>query len=395
MHSKTSNPKPIPAGSILLHIGPHKTGTSSLQSALISASSQLPIQGAEYVVAGTQRTANRAARSIQRLPYTGPRESPPIPLTVWQDLVNSTHRSPAERVIVSGEEFSDASPNTIKNIVGSFKQRQLHVAITLRSIDKVLLSQWQTDVKSAWTSEAFPAWLKKVLSDTRDQYGLGPFSRRHKFWYRHRHDLLVSRWAKIVGLEHIHIIVVKDYDPGFLFTSFERLLNLEPNTLSFSGMPKNISLDVEQIEVVRRLVYLLHRTVAGQKFLSHSKRLNLSEAVECAMPMLGARRLIGIPEWAIPEVYKISTAIVEAIQSHYDVVGHAEDLVMKHPVVDPIAKESFSESDLQVFATKAFNILLKTELELQPRIASNARLRLIQIIRLIRIAFQRIKGCWQ
>ena len=39
---------PLPAGTRLLHIGPHKTGTTSIQGALFGAREKLPAYGVEF-----------------------------------------------------------------------------------------------------------------------------------------------------------------------------------------------------------------------------------------------------------------------------------------------------------------------------------------------------------
>ena len=43
-----ARPAPLPAGTRLLHIGPHKTGTTSIQGALFAAKDRLPAHGVEF-----------------------------------------------------------------------------------------------------------------------------------------------------------------------------------------------------------------------------------------------------------------------------------------------------------------------------------------------------------
>ncbi len=44
----TENPPPLPAGTRLLHIGPHKTGTTSVQAALFAARDTMAAHGVDF-----------------------------------------------------------------------------------------------------------------------------------------------------------------------------------------------------------------------------------------------------------------------------------------------------------------------------------------------------------
>lgn len=393
MTQEESRTDAIPEGGILLHIGPHKTGTSSLQAALRRATSSLQQEGVEHVVAGVQRTANRAARAIQRLPYTGPRESAAIPLKVWTDLVEKVHASKAERIVISGEEFSASTPSVIKNIVDDLGPQRLHVVITLRSLDKVLTSQWQTDVRSAGTYLDFASWLKATLRDSRDQYRIGPLILRHRFWYRHRHDLLIQRWASLLSPGHLHIVISKDNEPEHLFRSFEQLLGLKVTTLNSGSERKNRSLDADQIEVVRRVVRLLHQTIDGQALLSKSKKLSLTNLVVRAMPVSGERKIMFIPSWASSDVSSISDKIIEAVSGTHNVMGSLTDL-LPHKAEVALQSEShrYSDNELEQCSVKAFNLLFGRATTASVQEASPLQLRTIQLLRLVRIAGQRIRS---
>ena len=106
----------LPVGSRLLHIGPHKTGTTALQNTLIWDHEKLPAQGLEYLVAGERRNANFAARAIRQRP-TQKLESPDsVPMHLWTGLVQAAKNTTADRVLISGEGFSDCNAEEIARI---------------------------------------------------------------------------------------------------------------------------------------------------------------------------------------------------------------------------------------------------------------------------------------
>ncbi|MFZ9278527.1 MAG: hypothetical protein ACO25J_05405, partial [Candidatus Limnocylindrus sp.] len=95
-----SDPITLPVGSRLLHIGPHKTGTTALQNTLIWDRDKLPAQGLEYIVAGERRNANFAARAVRQRP-TQKLESPDsVPMHLWTDLVKQAKATTADRVLI-------------------------------------------------------------------------------------------------------------------------------------------------------------------------------------------------------------------------------------------------------------------------------------------------------
>jgi hypothetical protein len=95
----------LPRGSLLLHIGPHKTGTTSVQRAFHLACGALRAQGVHYT--GPDRHAVTAAQAaIETTPRDGRRVRPIDP---WRRLLRQV-RAANDRVVVSSEWFADADP---------------------------------------------------------------------------------------------------------------------------------------------------------------------------------------------------------------------------------------------------------------------------------------------
>ena len=103
--SSEEHTKALPANSIMLHIGAHKTGTTSLQAALFAASKDLEEQGVINLVADGDDTANPAARAVQRLPSSGSTGAP-VAYHVWTTLVDQAKAHPQHLVSISAEAFA-------------------------------------------------------------------------------------------------------------------------------------------------------------------------------------------------------------------------------------------------------------------------------------------------
>ena len=96
---------PLPDGSRLLHIGPHKTGTTALQIALAKHSSDLLAQGVRYLSEGPRVNANYAAFALEGRTSRNVEGEQPIPMAHWESLKSNAARAQERVVVMSGENF--------------------------------------------------------------------------------------------------------------------------------------------------------------------------------------------------------------------------------------------------------------------------------------------------
>jgi hypothetical protein len=314
------DPMTVPVGSRLLHIGPHKTGTTALQNTLIWDREKLPSQGLEYLVAGERRNANFAARAIRQRP-TQKLESPDsVPMHLWTSLVDQARGTKADRILISGEGFADCDPEEINKIARDLDPSRLHIAVTLRPLAKILTSQWQQYIQNNMKR----ASLDRFLHETLDPE---PQSTESGFWRRHRHDQLVARWSAPVGAQNLTVVVVDDREPELIMRAFERLTGLREGTLTPNRNPINRSLTLPETEIVR--AYYLLMEEQGFNPRVYRKGVSIRPAL-----YLKERRNPGpdeakiqLPEWAAERTREISASIVEGIQnSGVRVIGDLESL---------------------------------------------------------------------
>jgi hypothetical protein len=230
----------MPEGGLLLHIGPHKTGTTAIQGALRQARPEMATHGVVY--AGRVRQHQMAALALTGgSGLTGDRAADEKD---WDLLVTQAADARNERVIVSSEYFDEADDAMARRAVDELGGERVHVVVTLRPLAKILPSAWQQYVRNG-VRKPYGVWLDGLLN--RPPYVWPSPS----FWLRHRHADLVDRWAAIVGPDRVLVIVVDESDRDALMRTFERIVGLPAGLLQAETGWSNRSLTAAETELVR------------------------------------------------------------------------------------------------------------------------------------------------
>ena len=312
--SSEEHTKALPANSIMLHIGAHKTGTTSLQAALFAASKQLEEQGVINLVADGDETANPAARAIQRLPSSGSAGAP-VDYNVWTTLVRQAQAYPNQLVSISAEAFAVSESLVIKQIVNDLGLDRLQVVITLRPLGKILPSQWQQDLHGAWLSVEFEEWLRQTLKEARPIKKIGPLQVPHQFWFRHRHDALLQRWIDAVGRDRITLVVADDQRKSSLLEHFEKLLSLSAGTLTSTGITRNQSMTLPEMQIMQRYGEQLESSELGKKIVAQSRYHKALRILRKMRPENENDARLIVPAWSYERVSEIQHEMVERMQA--------------------------------------------------------------------------------
>ena len=236
----------LPEGACLLHIGPYKTGSTAIQSALFEARDALAEHGVVYP--GRWRRAMRPGWAV--LGYT-PRGRRPTPISVWEEFAAEVRAAGGRRVCVSTEDFGSAGPSRVERIVADLGGERVHVVAVLRRLDRLLPSQWQERVKSHDTI-TLDEWLHRVLGDDVED-------REHqRFWASHDVVAMADRWLPYVGPDRFLLVAADEADPEVIPRTFERLLGLPTGLLTLPPAT-NASLSANATELVRRVNELFER----------------------------------------------------------------------------------------------------------------------------------------
>ncbi|MEV6053958.1 hypothetical protein [Streptomyces sp. NPDC052107] len=304
METDCTTPAPLPPGTRLLHIGPHKTGTTAIQGALFAAKDRLPEFGAEFP-AHTRHPMEAALAACARPAMMG--DTVPTDRH-WRRLLDQVAATGARTSVISSEFFADAQGDeTIARIVEQLGgMGRVHVLVTLRPLVRIMPSQWQQYVQNGLRM-GYADWLEHMLRKP-------PYDKPNpNFWHRHRHDRLVERWARAVGPGRVTVVVVDDRDRGGLLRAFEALLGLPENLLRPVPDTANRSLTLAETEMLRNLnvefrgnglpAELYSRLVRGGAVL-HMKNA-------CA-PAPGDVKIV-TPRWAVERAAAIGAASAERI----------------------------------------------------------------------------------
>ena len=232
----------LAAGARLLHIGPHKTGTTAIQGAFHLARGRLAAHGVVY--AGADRQPMRATLAVTGRPAMLGESRPDM--AYWDKLVRDVREAGDQRVVISSEFFADGDDEAARRVVADLGGPRVHVVVTLRPLARVMPSQWQQYLQNGLRTP-YLEWLDGMLRQP-------PYDQpTPTFWRRHRHDKLIARWVAAAGAQNVTVIVVDGSDRLALLRTFESLLALPGGFLAPEDDVVNRSLTLAETEVVRQL----------------------------------------------------------------------------------------------------------------------------------------------
>lgn len=314
---------PLPDGTRLLHIGPHKTGTTALQIALAKHSSELLRQGVRYLSEGPRVNANYAAFALEGRTSRNVEGELPIPMVHWESLKGNAAQAKERIVVMSGENFCVLNNKNIDTVAEGLGRERIHILVTLRPLSSILGSQWQQSIQGGNELNSFETWLHNVLDNPND-----PGSVEKGFWLRHRHDKLISRWAEAVGSERVSVIVLDDGDHSALPKAFEQLIGIDSGTISMEDRTINRSLTMEETEAVRSL-YLCMEEQGYRDVPGHVRyMMSPAEYMKRKRRPLPQEHKIRLPGWAAELAQTVSKEMVNNIKSlNVQVIGDIENLL--------------------------------------------------------------------
>jgi hypothetical protein len=246
---------------IFLHVGFHKTGTTSLQDALNRHRAELLTQGLVYPKTRRFRAHHEFAWSAGQRGWGwkqfGGSQAGPGPARRMFRLIRSSKKD----VIISSEFLSELTPEKIKKLVSSIGDKDLRVIFTVRPVAKILPSSYQQEVKNG-SKLTFDRWLERVLDPEKENRN------KTRFWTRHSHHIEIAKWAEVVGRDRISVIISDEAEPDFLTTSFLNIVGAD--TSRFIESDKDVinrSMDLAEVELLRRINEKFDRTQGWDEYV--------------------------------------------------------------------------------------------------------------------------------
>lgn len=321
----------LPQGTRLLHIGPPKTGTTTLQWAAAQARSTMYQHDAYYpgrrvnhrreVYAFMGRPDTRAKTVPQGGAYPASRHVPPM--AEWDTLMADVGSEPSRRILISYEAMARASTKMARRFVHKVGPDKAHVAITLRAPAALIPGRWTESLKSG-LSDTFDDWLRRVYAADEVGKKISKPMRRYL-----DQGALVSRWARAVGPDNVTVVVVDKSNKELLTEAFEKLLGLPQETLADAADDgvANRSLSMPEAELLRR-TNLNCRGIGIPRHLYYElvyrgavQRLMLQRKPEANEPR------VRMPQWASDQAVADGKCYAQRIaDSGVRVVGDLETL---------------------------------------------------------------------
>ncbi|MFT4085079.1 MAG: hypothetical protein QM638_21065 [Nocardioides sp.] len=316
----------LPEGSVLLHVGPYKTGSTTIQRSLAQARDRLEQYGAAYPHPPREpgwHVYHRAVRPGWAVLRWAPPGQPVPDISVWEEFAATVREQTATRVCVSTEDFgSMGNPERAQRIVDDLGGDNVYVVATSRALHRLLPSHWQERVKSALDPRTYDEWLRSVLlPEHREEAGKA-------FWRSHDLARTTAAWLAAVGPERFTLIVTDDSDRALLPHAFERMLGL-PDGFLISAERSNESFSYNAAELVRRLNVESHKQPWPESTYVKLMRGGAFRGITGAEPSEFDERIPGLPQWALEPVRELGRQRVDLIeQRSLRVVGDPECLLL-------------------------------------------------------------------
>lgn len=225
---------------IIIHIGPAKTGTSSLQEALFARRAVLLENGYLYPEFGRHRHMPNLAGHHGIQGELG--NNRPVP----QDVINGMNSiDPDLTVVFSSENLALMPVPEIRQLIDVLQPAEFEVVYYARRWDHLIPSVWQELVKHGYSQE-YLEYVNRQLSAPRGNHHLN-------------YKLPLDRWSEVVGKSQISVY---SYDgvtaagQGIVAHFFDKVLKLSvPDDAEPRENTRNSAMMTETIRALNRLTY--------------------------------------------------------------------------------------------------------------------------------------------
>jgi len=233
------------AGRVVLHIGAMKTGTSYLQSVLVSNQQALEDAGFTFLGGKFGRQA-LAVRDVLNLP-----KSPRKNRVRWAALAEEAQKLDGRTGIVSMEFLSFAGPRHVRAFLEPLEGLEVEVVATVRDQFRVIPAQWQTYTRNFGTDD-WDTYLRRIEPSKLSR----PQPRAFRTFHRAQ-DLLpaLERWRETGQVATTHVMTVPG--PGApreeLWHRFRAAAGIPDVAVDVEGVRDNASLGFGSCDYLRRV----------------------------------------------------------------------------------------------------------------------------------------------
>ena len=289
----------MPQKQLILHVGFHKSGTSSLQEALHIQREELLTQGILYPEIG-KKAHHRIAWALSQKTWGWKgRGGEKTPFRLFRKLARSINSSKRQTIVLSSEFLSELSMDQIQFISESVSNREIKVLFTIRPLVKLLASSYQQYLKYG-TKTDYEGWLHSVL----DEPGVSKVN--PTFWRRHMHGDVISRWSEVFGAGALTVLVVDEQKPEFLFEEMNQFLGLSSGFLKQQQTGTNRSLSLEEVSLLLRINNTFPKDRVWQEYLVFIRNGYVRQLTDF-VPVSKDSGKLPTPKWAIEKANEVAS----------------------------------------------------------------------------------------
>jgi hypothetical protein len=225
---------------VILHVGPPKSGSTFLQTALWKNRDKLAVDGV-LVPGRRQFDTNLLTKAIRDGRSLSGKARSPAPKAL-QRIVAEIGAWPATAVL-SNEWFSHLSSSDAERIVDVVAPAQVHVVVTARAFVHQVPAAWQETLK-----------VGRATSLGDFVLGLDRDSERWS-WSTLDPSAVLARWRGSLPHQRIHVVTVPTpgSDPLSLWRRFASLAGVDADAYDAAGARLNPSLRVEGARLLQLL----------------------------------------------------------------------------------------------------------------------------------------------
>lgn len=308
----------LPEGSVLVHIGPFKTGSTAIQMALAGQRDKLGDFGVLYP--GTRHRQTWPVWGL--LGRTPPGLKPPN-VKSWEHLVKLVENPEAGRTCISSEDLGTAGAKDARRLVSDIGPDRVHVLAVVRRLDRLLPSQWQERIKTCSETEDYGEWLHHVLAEERSS------GAARTFWWSHDIAATIRRWAPPLPPEQLTLIVSDDSDRRLIPNTFEAMLGL-PSGFLTPEPGENSSLTMEKVELNRQINEMLATHDWPDIIYRRLIRMGMLQGLKTAPALPGDPVIPQLPAWAADRITELSNARADVLSAAaangVRIIGDPDDL---------------------------------------------------------------------
>jgi hypothetical protein len=339
----------VTRGTVYLHIGEPKCGTTFLQDVLFQHRDALAAHG--VTLPGVDINDHyRAAQDIRDIPQDD--DDPGMKWAGSWDLIAREAKATKTISVISHELIVGADDAQAARAIESLAPADVHVVLTVRDLVGLLPAEWQETVKHK-NVRTWQEWLADII-DTP------PRRRRPRAkWYWSAHDTVrvVKRWSALVGADHVHLVTVPPSSAprDLLWRRFAQAIGVPDLEIELAETKSNASLGVAEVEMLRRLNERLLDVPLW--FYARNVKSNLAHGL---LAERGKGKKLGIPQDRHEWVRQQSMRRIRQLgTSGIDIIGDLSELAAPKVFPAGVQPEDLTDAELLDVALDTFGTTIE------------------------------------